>query len=99
MENGKTVKNNYPCDLDAIGSGITLGVLRTSDKKLIFYQNGVPQGEACVVTPPTIYAVVDLYGQCSQVSIPCASPIAPLASATQDICPRSASLQVKTFID
>ncbi|XP_045470918.1 neuralized-like protein 4 [Harmonia axyridis] len=101
MENGKTVKNNYPCDLDAIGSGITLGVMRTYDKKLIFYRNGVPQGEACIVTPATLYAVVDLYGQCAQVSIPCASPIAPTASAHQEICPRSdtsTSLQAINYL-
>ncbi|KAK9882477.1 hypothetical protein WA026_021818 [Henosepilachna vigintioctopunctata] len=101
MENGKTVKNNYPCDLDAIGSGITLGVMRTSDKTLVFYRNGVLQGEACIVDHPVIYAVVDLYGQCSQVSIPCASPVAPLLSAVQEACQRSdtsTSLQAINFI-
>ncbi|KAL3280593.1 hypothetical protein HHI36_003825 [Cryptolaemus montrouzieri] len=75
--------------------------MRTSDKMLIFYRNGIPQGEACAVTHSTIYAVVDLYGQCSQVSIPCASPVAPLASATQDTCPRSdtsASLQAINYL-
>lgn len=81
MINGKTIKSNYSCDLDTLTSGVKLGVMRSSDKSLEFYKNGVAQGVACVVPHNNIYAVVDLYGQCAQVSIPCASPMAALASA------------------
>ncbi|CAH0558081.1 unnamed protein product [Brassicogethes aeneus] len=96
MENGKTVKNNYMFDLDSLTGGVRLGVMRSADRTLEFYRDGVPQGAACLVPHPTVYAVVDLYGQCAQVSIPCASPMAPLASTGIDTCPRSdtsASLQ------
>lgn len=81
MINGKTIKNNYQCDLDTVTAGVRLGVMLSADKSLEFYKDGIPQGVACVVPHNNVYAVVDLYGQCSQVSIPCSSPLAPLASA------------------
>lgn len=81
MINGKTIKNNYSCDLDTLTSGIKLGVMRSADKSLEFYKDGIPQGVACTIPHNNIYAVVDLYGQCAQVSIPCASPMAALVPA------------------
>ncbi|XP_074025291.1 neuralized E3 ubiquitin protein ligase 4 [Leptinotarsa decemlineata] len=89
MINGKTIKNNYNFDLDSLTSGVKLGVMRSADKSLEFYKNGVPQGVACVVPHASIYAVVDLYGQCAQVSIPCASPVAALASTGIEMSHRS----------
>ncbi|CAG9771302.1 unnamed protein product [Ceutorhynchus assimilis] len=89
MINGKTTKNNYPCDLDTLGSGVRLGVMRSSDKSLEFFKDGVSQGAACLIPHGNIYAVVDLYGQCARVSIPCSTPVAPLASVGLDTCPRS----------
>ncbi|EFA04682.2 bluestreak [Tribolium castaneum] len=88
MENGTTVKNNYPCDLDTLDAGVRIGVVRSSDKTLEFYRDGVPQGPACIVPHSTVYAVVDLYGQCAQVSIPCVSPLVPIPT-NLDNCPRS----------
>lgn len=102
MANGKTIKNNYTCDLDTLSAGVKLGVMRTPDKSLEFFRDGVPQGVACLVPHSTIYAVVDLYGQCARVSIPCASPVAPLASVGTETCPRSdtsASLQVASVVE
>ncbi|XP_018574763.1 neuralized-like protein 4 isoform X2 [Anoplophora glabripennis] len=101
MINGKTIKNNYPCDLDTLTAGIRLGVMISADKSLEFYKDGVPQGVACVVPHNNIYAVVDLYGQCSQVSIPCSSPLAPLASTGIETSHRSdtsASLQATSVV-
>ncbi|CAH1098780.1 unnamed protein product [Psylliodes chrysocephalus] len=101
MINGKTIKSNYSCDLDTLTSGVKLGVMRSSDKSLEFYKNGVAQGAACVVPHNNIYAVVDLYGQCAQVSIPCASPMAALASAGIETSHRSdtsASLQATSVV-
>lgn len=98
MENGTTTKNNYPCDLDALTVGTRLGLVRTVDKKLEFYKDGVSQGVACVVPPASVYVVIDLYGQCAQVSIPCASPAVPLGTGIPDACMRSdttVSLQVR----
>lgn len=82
MENGTTVKDNYPCDLDTLTTGTRLGVVRTSEKMLEFYKDGIPQGAACIIPHDTVYAVVDLYGQCAQVSIACISPL-----GTTGVCP------------
>ncbi|XP_050504188.1 neuralized-like protein 4 [Diabrotica virgifera virgifera] len=101
MINGKTIKNNYSCDLDVLTSGIKLGVMRSSDKSLEFYKNGVAQGIACVVPHTNIYAVVDLYGQCAQVSIPCATPTGALTTAGIETSHRSdtsASLQATSVV-
>lgn len=93
MENGSTIKSNYPCDLDALEAGTRIGVMRTSDKALEFFKDSISQGVACIVPNGNIYAVVDLYGQCAQVSIPCASPLATLPTAQIESCPRSETSQ------
>lgn len=46
-----------------------VGVLRTSEGVLHFYVNGIDQGPAATDIPPTVYAVIDLYGKCAQVTI------------------------------
>jgi len=43
--------------------------MRHEDESLHYYVDGVDQGAACDGVPPHVYAVVDLYGQCAQVSI------------------------------
>lgn len=49
--------------------------MRNADKTLTFFLNGESQGIACEVPNNTVYAVVDLYGQCAQVSLTsCGSP-------------------------
>jgi neuralized-like protein 4 len=37
--------------------------------ELVFYVNGVSQGVAADDLPTNIFAVVDLYGKCAQVTI------------------------------
>lgn len=96
MENGNTIKSSYPFDLDSLVSGVRIGVMRSADKTLEFYRDGVGQGAACTVPHGNVYAVVDLYGQCAQISIPCVSPLMPLSGGL-DNCQRSdtsVSLQV-----
>ena len=44
-------------------------MMRHDDESLHYYVDGVDQGVACEGVPPHVYAVVDLYGQCAQVSI------------------------------
>lgn len=95
MENGVTIKSNYSCDLDTLSVGTRIGLM-VSNGNLEFFRDGVRQGIACVVPHSSIYAIVDLYGQCAQISLPCASPLVPLASIRMETCPRSetsASLQ------
>ena len=43
--------------------------MRRSDGSLHFYVNGMDQGLAASGLPGGLYAVVDLYGKCAQVSI------------------------------
>lgn len=51
--------------------------MRTSDAVLHFYVNGVDQGPAATGIPLSVYAVIDLYGKCAQVTI--SEPSTPLA--------------------
>ena len=46
-----------------------MGLLRHDDASLHYYLDGRDQGVACRNVPSDVYAVIDLYGQCAQVSI------------------------------
>lgn len=46
-----------------------MGVVRKEDGSLHFFVNGVAQGPAAWNIPPSVYAVVDLYGQAAQATI------------------------------
>lgn len=46
-----------------------VGLMRHSDATLHYYINGVDQGSACENIPLGVHGVIDLYGQCAQVSI------------------------------
>ncbi|XP_069739179.1 LOW QUALITY PROTEIN: neuralized-like protein 4, partial [Phaenicophaeus curvirostris] len=69
MQDGNTLRNNYGCDLDSLGAGSRIGMMRTSRGDLRYFINGHDQGVACSGLPDEVYAVVDLYGQCVQVSL------------------------------
>ncbi|XP_031830044.2 neuralized E3 ubiquitin protein ligase 4 [Nomia melanderi] len=69
MRDGVTVRNNYACDLDKVVEGNRIGMMRCSDGSLHYYLDGVDQGSACTGLPPHVYPVIDLYGQCVQVTI------------------------------
>lgn len=62
----------YPVKLSCVlilQAGDTVGVVRKEDGSLHFFVNGVPQGPAAWNVPPSVYAVVDLYGQAAQATI------------------------------
>jgi hypothetical protein len=44
-------------------------MLRIFQGELVFYVNGMSQGVAADDLPARVYAVVDLYGKCAQVTI------------------------------
>uniref|UniRef100_A0A3P9PBM7 Neuralized-like protein 4 n=1 Tax=Poecilia reticulata TaxID=8081 RepID=A0A3P9PBM7_POERE len=69
MQDGNTMRNNYGCDLDSLTTGSRIGMMRTANGDLHYYINGVDQGVACAGLPSEVFAVIDLYGQCVQVSI------------------------------
>ncbi|XP_063229643.1 neuralized-like protein 4 [Bacillus rossius redtenbacheri] len=69
MQDGITLRNGYACDLDTLTAGTRIGMMRHEDATLHYYIDGVDQGTACEGVPRHVHAVVDLYGQCAQVSI------------------------------
>ncbi|XP_058464925.1 neuralized-like protein 4 [Malaya genurostris] len=69
LKDGLSLMEYYGSDLDKLGEGDRVGVLRTAQGELIFYVNGESQGVAAVDIPKNVYALVNLYGKCVQVSI------------------------------
>ncbi|CAI9734857.1 Hypothetical predicted protein [Octopus vulgaris] len=69
MQDGTTIRNGYPLDLDCVSVGSRIGMMRTPEGNLHYYLNGVDQGVVCRDLPSGLYAVIDLYGQCAQVTI------------------------------
>ena len=63
------MKDNFGCSLDALQVGDTVGVMVNDEAALHLYVNGVDQGIVTRDVPPIVYALVDLYGQCEQVTI------------------------------
>ena len=55
--------------MDTLQVGHTVGVLVDSDNVLRLNINGVDQGPAARDIPASCYLVLDLYGQCEQVTL------------------------------
>lgn len=67
--NGVTIRKDFlPFHLDSLSVGTRLGVQLNGDF-VHFYVDGVDFGPAYECKVQTVYAVVDLYGQCSKVNI------------------------------
>ncbi|XP_077998138.1 neuralized-like protein 4 [Glandiceps talaboti] len=69
MHNGTTVIDDYGQNLDRLGVGDRVGVMRKEDGTLHFYVNGVDQGAGAYNVPDVLFAVIDLYGQAARASI------------------------------
>lgn len=69
MKDSVMVKHGYALNLDTVQVGMIIGMMRHNDASLHYYLDGVDQGEACSNVPIIVYPVVDLYGQCVQVTI------------------------------
>ncbi|XP_038624144.1 neuralized-like protein 4 [Tachyglossus aculeatus] len=95
MQDGNTMRNNYGCDLDSLGTGSRIGMMRTAKGDLHYFINGLDQGVACSGLPPgkEVYAVVDLYGQCVQVSITSATGPMDNSLSTSNATDKSFPLQ------
>uniref|UniRef100_A0A7N6A0U2 Neuralized-like protein 4 n=1 Tax=Anabas testudineus TaxID=64144 RepID=A0A7N6A0U2_ANATE len=89
MQDGNTMRNNYGCDLDSLTTGSRIGMMRSACGDLHYYINGVDQGVACSGLPPEVFAVIDLYGQCVQVSITSSSGLLDNSLCTSNITEKS----------
>jgi len=69
MRDGHTVVDEYSQDLDQLSEGDCVGIMRTSGGALHLYVNGVDQGVAASGVPSPVWAVVDMYGKCAQVTV------------------------------
>lgn len=69
LKDGSSLVEAYGMDLDKLKEGDRCGVMRTSQSDLIFYINGESQGIAANNIPKPVYALVNLYGKCVQVSM------------------------------
>ncbi|XP_022832524.1 neuralized-like protein 4 [Spodoptera litura] len=69
MKDGECVRSGYPLDLDTLTVGSRVGMMWHADRSLHYYLDGMDMGKAWYVPHLNIYAVVDLYGQCTQVTI------------------------------
>lgn len=94
IHNGTTVRNDMPFNLDNLTSGSKIGVMRNGDA-IHFLVNGVDYGVAYDCSIQNMYAVVDLYGQCAQVSITSSQPDIRAPYATSE---NSQSLQATSVI-
>lgn len=63
------MKTNYGSNLENLQCGSTVGLLIDEDSRLHLYINGTDQGIAATDLPLYVYAIIDLYGQCEQISI------------------------------
>lgn len=69
LKDGNSLVEYYGADLDKLEEGDRVGVCRTAQSELIFYINGESQGVAAINIPKHVFALVNLYGKCGQVSI------------------------------
>uniref|UniRef100_A0A336MFI2 CSON000929 protein n=1 Tax=Culicoides sonorensis TaxID=179676 RepID=A0A336MFI2_CULSO len=68
LKDGCSLIEYYGTDLDKLEESDKIGVVRTANGDLVFYVNGESQGVAAVEIPEVVYAVVNLYGKCVQIS-------------------------------
>ena len=69
FQDGHSTNEDYGRDLDQLVEGDRVGVMRTSNGALHFFVNGIDQGPADTRVPSRLFAVVDMYGKCAQVTL------------------------------
>lgn len=94
FHNRKTVRSSIPFDLDTLAAGAKVGVMRNGDY-VHFFIDGIDQGPACECRMQNAWAVIDLYGQCAQVSLTLSQPDMRAPYATSE---NSQSFQATSVI-
>lgn len=101
MKDGQCILECYGISLDVLNEGDRVGILRTPQGELIFSVNGEPKGIAAVGIAKPIWAVVSLYGKCTQVSI-CSddqgASCVTAAAAAAAVAMASANYDIENFI-
>lgn len=69
LKDGRSVLEEYGQDLDQLGEGDRVGVERTAAGELRLWVNGRDCGVAATGLPARVWAVVDLYGKCTQITV------------------------------
>jgi neuralized-like protein 4 len=68
LKDGNSLMEYYGNDLDKLSEGDRVAVMRSTKGELIFFINGESQGVAAREIPKNVYALVNLYGKCGQVT-------------------------------
>lgn len=69
LKDGQCVLQCYGLNLDTLCECDCIGITCTAQGELVFSINGESQGIAATGIPKPVWAVVSLYGKCTQVSI------------------------------
>ena len=70
LKDGRSIHENYGAvDLDKLDEADRVGVVRTAQGDLVFFVNGISQSVAASELPDKVWAVIDLYGKCAQVTL------------------------------
>ncbi|XP_037832302.1 neuralized-like protein 4 isoform X4 [Kryptolebias marmoratus] len=84
LRDGRSVLEEYGRDLDQLAEGDRVGIQRSSRGELHLWVNGQDCGAAASGLPPKLWAVVDLYGKCTQVTVVSCEPPPPLPSVEKE---------------
>lgn len=77
LRDGRSVLEEYGRDLDQLAEGDRVGIQRSPRGELHLWVNGQDCGAAASGLPPKLWAVVDLYGKCTQVTVVSCEPPPP----------------------
>lgn len=87
--------------MDVLNEGDRVGIMRTAQGELVFSVNGESKGIAAVGIAKPIWAVVSLYGKCTQVSISSdeqSTSCSTAAAAAVAVAMASANYDIENFI-
>lgn len=89
LRDGRSVLEEYGRDLDQLAEGDRVGIQRSSRGELHLWVNGQDCGAAASGLPPKLWAVVDLYGKCTQVTVVSCEPPSPSAERERETVERN----------
>lgn len=81
LKDGDLLLECYGGNLDTLNETDRIGIMRTAQNDLMFSVNGEAQGIAATNIPVPCWAVVSLYGKCTQISI-CIDELPIVVSST-----------------